>query len=198
MAYGLAIFQSSEIFSEAELSGSCRRIAVLPRNEQGKKKKYTGTSPPHFSKKGHAMGKKWPVQMNSPFFAVEAYVPGGSRIRPKKKRKNAFRPVPVQTFTFPAEWEIHVWAISSPEFKQLIHAHQHHDISRAEREVHRCYGLHRLIFSQHHAMRPELFTQISQKHFFCVADVRALGILIPDQSYVGLTPEYCGKRPPEQ
>ena len=27
---------------------------------------------------------------------------GGSRIRPKKKSKNAFRPVPVQKFTFPA------------------------------------------------------------------------------------------------
>ena len=28
---------------------------------------------------------------------------GGSRIRLKKMRKNAFRPVPVQKFTFPAE-----------------------------------------------------------------------------------------------
>ena len=51
------------------------------------------------------MGKKWPVQMNLPFLAVKAYVPGGSRIRPKKIRKmpsgGGIRPVPVQKFTFP-------------------------------------------------------------------------------------------------
>ena len=47
---------------------------------------YTSTSPPAFSKKATRWGKKWPVPMNLPFFAVEAYVPGvGSRIRPKKK-----------------------------------------------------------------------------------------------------------------
>ena len=43
----------------------------------GKRKTYTGTSPPLFSKKAMQWGKKWPVQMNLPFFAVEAYVPGG-------------------------------------------------------------------------------------------------------------------------
>ena len=40
--------------------------------------------------------------MNLPFFAVEAYVPGGGG--PESGRKNAkkaFRPVPVQKFTFP-------------------------------------------------------------------------------------------------
>ena len=46
-------------------------------------------------------GKKWPVQMNLPFFAVEAYVPGGGPESGRKKiRKNALRPVPVQKFTF--------------------------------------------------------------------------------------------------
>ena len=54
----------------------------------GKIKTYTGTSPPLFSKKAMPWGKKWPVQMSLPFFAVKAYVPGGgSRIRPKKIRK---------------------------------------------------------------------------------------------------------------
>ena len=34
------------------------------------------------------MGKKWPVPMNLPFFAVETYVPGGgSRIRPEKLKE---------------------------------------------------------------------------------------------------------------
>ena len=40
--------------------------------------------------------------MNLPFFAVKAYVPGGGpESGRKKKSKNAFRPVPVQKFTFP-------------------------------------------------------------------------------------------------
>ena len=46
-------------------------------------------------------GKKWPVQMNLPFFAVKAYVPGGVQNQAEKNSKNAFRPVPVQKFTFP-------------------------------------------------------------------------------------------------
>ena len=62
-----------------------RRFEAI-RNS-GKIKTYTGTSPPLFSKKAMPWGKKWPVQMNLPFFAVKAYVPGGSRIRPKKIRK---------------------------------------------------------------------------------------------------------------
>ena len=68
----------------------------------GKRKTYTGTSPLLFSKKAMQWGKKWPVQMNLPFFAVEAYVPGGVQNQAEKKiRKNAFWPVPVQKFTFP-------------------------------------------------------------------------------------------------
>ena len=55
------------------------------------------------------------VRQNHPFtkppfylpvspFAAKAYVPGGgSRIRPKKIRKNAFWPVRVQKFTFPVK-----------------------------------------------------------------------------------------------
>ena len=39
--------------------------------------------------------------MNLPFFAVKAYVPGGVQNQAEKKKKNAFRPVPVQKFTFP-------------------------------------------------------------------------------------------------
>ena len=50
-------------------------------------------------------GKKWPVQINLPFFAVKAYVPGGgSRIRPKNIRE-----MPSGTgtkFTFPA---LYIW-----------------------------------------------------------------------------------------
>ena len=67
----------------------------------GKIKTYTGTSPPLFSKKAMPWGKKWPVQMNLPFFAVKAYVPGGVQNQAEKNSKNAFRPVPVQIFTFP-------------------------------------------------------------------------------------------------
>ena len=32
-------------------------------------------------------GKKWPVQMNLPFFAVEAYVPGGVQNQAEKNSK---------------------------------------------------------------------------------------------------------------
>ena len=48
-------------------------------------------------------GKKWPVQMNLPFFAVKACVPGGVQNQAEKNSKSAFRPVPVQKFTF--RWE---------------------------------------------------------------------------------------------
>ena len=51
----------------------------------GKRQTYTGTSPPLFSKKAMQWGKKWPVQMNLPFFAVEAYVPGGGPESGRKK-----------------------------------------------------------------------------------------------------------------
>ena len=39
--------------------------------------------------------------MNLPFFPVKAYVPGGVQNQAEKNSKNAFRPVPVQKFTFP-------------------------------------------------------------------------------------------------
>ena len=79
----------------AELSGRYRGIASLVFSHRGsasqrifaartriasifreKKNVYRYQSPP-FSKKAMQWGKKWPVQMNLPFFAVEAYVPGG-------------------------------------------------------------------------------------------------------------------------
>ena len=63
---------------------------------------YRHQSPPFFSKKAMPWGKKWPVQMNLPFFAVKAYVPGGVQNQAEKNSKTAFRPVPVQKFTFPA------------------------------------------------------------------------------------------------
>ena len=51
-----------------------------------KKNVYRYQSPP-FSKKAMQWGKKWPVQMNSPFFAVEAYVPGGGGVRESGRKK---------------------------------------------------------------------------------------------------------------
>ena len=71
--------------------------------KQGKERRRTSTSPPPFSLKRTCNGgKKWPVPLNLPFFAVEAYGPrGGGRIRPKKKSRNAFRPVPVPKSTSP-------------------------------------------------------------------------------------------------
>ena len=39
--------------------------------------------------------------MNLPFFAVEAYVPGGVQNQAGKNSKNAFQPVPVPKSTFP-------------------------------------------------------------------------------------------------
>ena len=58
-----------------------RGISPFP----GKIKTYTGTSPPLFSKKAMPWGKKWPVQMNLPFFAVKAYVPGGVQNQAEQK-----------------------------------------------------------------------------------------------------------------
>ena len=43
----------------------------------GKRKTYTGTSPPLFSKKAMQWGKKWPVQMNLPFFRCRSICTGG-------------------------------------------------------------------------------------------------------------------------
>ena len=44
--------------------------------------------------------------MNLPFFAVKAYVPGGVQNQAEQNSKNAFRPVPVQKFTFPEFFDI--------------------------------------------------------------------------------------------
>ena len=88
----------------------------------GKIKTYTGTSPPLFSKKAMPWGKKWPVQMNLPFFAVKPYVPGGVQNQAEKNSKNAFRPVPVQKFTFPVVHDSHstVHSHDSTEWPNLI------------------------------------------------------------------------------
>ena len=74
--------------------------SLLQKSEcREKKNVYRYQSPPFFLKRpcnGEKNG-----QMNFPFFAVEAYVPGGVRNQAEKIRKNAFWPVPVQKFTFP-------------------------------------------------------------------------------------------------
>ena len=44
------------------------------------------------------MGKKWPVQMNLPFFAVEAYVPGGGGVQ-NQAEKNSKKCLPAGTGT---------------------------------------------------------------------------------------------------
>ena len=65
----------------------------------GKREKYTSTSPSSFSKKAMQWGKH-AVPTNFPFFAVEAYVPGGDvQNQAEKKSENAFRPVPVPNFS---------------------------------------------------------------------------------------------------
>ena len=90
-------------------------------SKTGKIKTYTGTSPPLFSKKAVPWGNKWPVQMNLPFFAVKSYVPGGGGVQnqAEKNSKNAFRPVPVQKFTFRVKKSLfsHFWVtlVESPE-----------------------------------------------------------------------------------
>ena len=72
--------------------------------QAGKIKTYTGTSPPLFSKKAMPWGKKWPVQMNLPFFDVKAYVPGGGGPESgRKKFEKCLPAVPVQKFTFPVQ-----------------------------------------------------------------------------------------------
>ena len=69
----------------------------------GIRKTYTSTSPPLFLKGPCDGEKKWPVPVNLPFFAVEAYAPGGGvQNQAEKKSKNAFRPAPVPKSPFPA------------------------------------------------------------------------------------------------
>ena len=45
-------------------------------------------------------GKKWPVQMNLPFFAVKAYVPGG--VQNQAEFEKCLPAGTGQKFTFPA------------------------------------------------------------------------------------------------
>ena len=75
-------------------------VGIFEKTKE-KKDRVPAPVPPLFSKKAKPWGKKWPVQMNLPFFAVKAYVPGGVQNQAEKNSKNAFRPVPVQKFTFP-------------------------------------------------------------------------------------------------
>ena len=75
-------------FSSLPLLFDILKPKICPPDEVFGKKRIPAPVPPFFSKKAMPWGKKWPVQMNLPFFAVKAYVPGGgSRIRPKKIRK---------------------------------------------------------------------------------------------------------------
>ena len=53
--------------------------------------------PPFFLKRPCHGGKKWPVQMNLPFFAVKAYVPGGGG--PESGRKKFEKCLPAGTGT---------------------------------------------------------------------------------------------------
>ena len=64
--------------------------------EQGKEKSIPVPVPPLFSKKAMPWGEKWPVQMNLPVFAVEAYVPGGG---PESGRKKFEKCLPAGTGT---------------------------------------------------------------------------------------------------
>ena len=58
---------------------------------QGKEKTYNNTSPlPPFLKRP-CHGEKWPVPMNLPFFAAEAYVPGGG-VQNQAETKNRKMP----------------------------------------------------------------------------------------------------------
>ena len=44
-------------------------------------------------------GKKWPVPMNLPFFAVEAYVPEGGGVGPESGKKKTKKCLPAGTGT---------------------------------------------------------------------------------------------------
>ena len=87
--FGLALFRSlcnkrqlSRKNKFDKLSGMFPALVFVA----GKIKTYTGTSAPLFSKKATPWGKKWPVQMNLPFFAVKAYVPGGGVQKQAEKK----------------------------------------------------------------------------------------------------------------
>ena len=90
MAAGIARIYQEKASAEILLP------ALLQKLVAGKIKTYTGTSPPLFSKKAIPWGKKWPVQMNLPFFAVKAYVPGGG---PESGRKKFEKCLPAGTGT---------------------------------------------------------------------------------------------------
>ena len=67
-----------------------------PNADAGKRKTYTGTSPPLFSKKAMQWGKKWPVQMNLPFFRCRSMCTGGVQ---NQAEKNAKKCLPAGTGT---------------------------------------------------------------------------------------------------
>ena len=70
---------------------------VLERKRRpGKNKTYTGTSPPLFSKRAMPWGKKWPVQMNLPFFCCKSICTGGG---PESGRKKFEKCLPAGTGT---------------------------------------------------------------------------------------------------
>ena len=86
------------------LSGALLEVSLFCRKKR--KNVYQYQPPPPIFLKGHAMRKKMAGTHEFAFFVVEAYVRGGgSRIRQKKKSKNAFWPVPDQNLLF------QVWAL---------------------------------------------------------------------------------------
>ena len=74
-------------------------LCVSTKQETGKRKTCTSTSPPPFSKKVMQWGIKWPVRMDLPF-SLWGRAPGGVQNRAGEKLKNAFRPVPVRKSIF--------------------------------------------------------------------------------------------------
>ena len=74
--------------------------AVPPNQEETlrEKKTYTSTSPsPFFAKKAMQRGKKYPVPMHLPFFAVETYVPEGRGNGSESGRKEIEKCLPAGT-----------------------------------------------------------------------------------------------------
>ena len=88
-------------FPEGKFTGNLQKSRIATVLVQGKERRIPVPVPPFFLKRPCNGEKNGRYKRICLFFAVEGYVPGGSRIRPKQMRKNTFRPVPVQKFTFP-------------------------------------------------------------------------------------------------
>ena len=74
-----------------------KKAPTVSKKLPPKRKRIPVPVPPLFLK-GVQWGKRWPVPMNLPFLAVEAYVPAGG---PESGHsKNAFRPIPVKKSFF--------------------------------------------------------------------------------------------------